>query len=442
LNETDQPGQKSAHVLPTNPRPAVLLGFVALLLAVGGFGTWAAVASIASAVIVPGVVIVDGSRKKVQHPDGGVVKHLLVRDGDRVRAGDVLIRLDETRPRASLAILRGRYDRARAVEARLLAERDEKPKIAFREDLLSRAEDPEVSEILTDQENLFDARRNSLEGEIAILRNGVAQLEDDIAGIKAQKKAKERQIALIQEEVQSRELLLEKGFTERPRLLALKREEARLAGERGEHMSQVARTKAKIGETELQIIQRKREFREEVVKDLRATRKEIADLEEQVGAAEHLLDDVEIRAPANGVVVGMAVHTVGGVIQAGNTILEIVPADDRLLIQARLPPQQIDNVVVAQQADVRFTAFNQRTTPPLSGTVSYISADRMLDRFSGEPYYEARITIPDEEVGRLTGRHLYPGMPADVIIKTGERTALQYLVQPILDSMERSWREE
>ena len=442
MNETDQPRQKSAHVPPTNPRPAVLLGFVALLLAVGGFGTWAAVASIASAVIVPGVVIVDGSRKKVQHPDGGVVKHLLVRDGDRVRAGDVLIRLDETRPRASLAILRGRYVRARAVEARLLAERDEKPQITFREDLLAGAEDLEVSEILTGQENLFEARRNSLEGEIAILRNGVAQLEDDIAGIEAQKKAKERQIALIQEEVQSRELLLEKGFTERPRLLALKREKARLAGERGEHMSQIARTKAKIGETELKIIQRKREFREDVVKDLRATRKEIADLEEQVGAAQHLLDDVEIRAPASGVVVGMAVHTVGGVIQAGNTILEIVPADDKLLIEARLPPQQIDNVVVAQQADVRFTAFNQRTTPPLSGTVAYISADRMLDRFSGEPYYEARITIPDEEVGRLTGRQLYPGMPADVIIKTGERTALQYLVQPILDSMARSWREE
>lgn len=434
--------QSDLPKLPLNPRPAILGGLMVIVIAIGGFGTWAAIAPMASAVIAPGVVNVDSKRKTVQHLEGGIVKELLVRDGDTVQADDVLIRLDETRPRATLGIIQGRHDAARALEARLLAERAEYGEIKFPDDLQARSSENKVSEILLGQQRLFEARRSSLDGEDAILKNQIVQLKDNITGIRAQQQSKERQFSLIQEEVRSLRTLLEEGYTERPRLLALEREAARLEGERAEHISEVARAKTTIGETQLQIIQLRREFRQQVVDDLRSVQAEISDLEERLGAAKHVFDHIEIRAPTSGVVVGMEVHTVGGVIRAGDTILEIVPADDKLIIEGQVHPLDIDNIAVGQKADINFTAFKQRTTSTISGEVIYVSADRLVDQRSGTPYYLARIMVADEEVARLGDRQLHPGMPAEVMIKTGERSALQYLTQPFLDSMERAWREE
>ncbi len=427
---------------PSNPRPAILLGLLVILVAFGGFGTWATMAPIASAVIAPGVVTVDSSRKKIQHLEGGSVNEMRVRDGDAVKAGDILIRLDEIRPKASLAILQTRYDTARASEARLLAEQQGLREISFPEGLLTRGDNGKVAEILAGQRHLFEARRTSLEGEAEILESRIKQLQDDAGGILAQQKAKERQISLIREEVDSIKGLLNKGFTDRPRYLALEREMARLEGERGELISEIARTNTRIGETQLEIIQLQRNFSEKVVTDLRTIGAEIADLEERIGAARHTLDNIEIRAPVDGVVVGMEVHTVGGVIGAGETILEIVPANDQLIIEARVQPHDIDNIFVGLYADVQFTAFKQRTTPNLLGEVTYLSADRIVDARTGEAYYLARILVTDDEVKRLGDDRLQPGMPADIMIKTGERTAFQYLVQPLLDSFEKSWREE
>ena len=428
--------------LPLNPRSAILFGFITITLIFGGLGTWAAMAPIASALIAPGVLTVDTSRKKIQHLEGGTIKALLVRDGDRVQGGDVLIRLDETQPRASLAILQSEYDSALALEARLLAERDNKHKITFAKDLLNRANEGKLAEILADQTKLFDVRRSARDGETSILQSRSVRLNENIEGLLAQQKAKQRQISLIEEETKGLRDLFQKGFTDRSRLMALERQSAELEGERGEHISAIASAKTNIAETELQIVQLQRDLQEKVVDELRKVRTQIFDLEERLGAALHVLEHIEIRAPVSGTVVQMSVHTVGGIIRSGETILEIVPADDKLIIEAQVQPLDIDNIAVGQEADIQLTAFKSWTTPILVGVVTYISADRMLDQRSGLPYYLARITVSDEEVERLEERELYPGMPAEVMIKTGERTALEYLAQPILDSMGRAWREE
>jgi HlyD family type I secretion membrane fusion protein len=426
-----------------NAHPPIVLGLAVIVLALGGFGTWAAVAPIASAVIAAGFVTVDTSRKEVQHLEGGTVKELLVRDGDAVKAGDVLIRLDETRAKASLGILQARYDAARALRSRLLAERDEAEVIGFPEDLVAvENDDPKVRELLVGQQNLFEARRRSLEGEVEILESQVTQLHDDITGIEAQQVAKERQIVLIHEEAGSLKDLLDKGYADRPRFLALQREIARLEGERGEHVSEIARAKTRIGETRLQVIQLHSDFREQVVTELRSLQTELADLEERLSAAKHTLAHIEIRAPTDGIVVGLGVHTIGAVIQGGETLMEIVPADDKLLIEAKVKPEDIDNVVVGQDAEVRFTAFKQRTTPTVQGEIIYVSADRVVDERLGQAYYIARAAVADEQVARLGERKLQPGMPAEVMIKTGDTTALHYLAQPLLDGMNRAWREE
>ncbi len=438
----ETPAPAKLPKLALNPKPAILLGFSAIALIFGGFGGWAAIAPIASAVIAPGVVTVDTNRKKIQHLEGGVVEELLVRDGDSIAAGDVLIRLDETQPRASLAILQGEYDATRAIEARLLAERSGAQTIELPSDLLDRAAETNVAEILSGQESFFEARRKSFDGEVSILRSRIARLQDNIAGLQAQQKSKERQIVLIKEETKGLRRLLAKGYTDRSRLLGLEREEADLEGERGEHRSDIAHARTSMAETELNIIQLRSDFQEEVVDELRTVRASLSDLRERIGAAKHILKHIEIRAPVNGVVVDMQVHTKGGVIRPGETILEIVPDDDNLIVEAQVDPLDIDNLAVGQQSDVHLTAFKRWTTPAISGEVTYVSADRLEDQSTGRPYYVARVAVADDEVAKLEDRNLYPGMPAEVMIKTGERTALQYLAQPMLDSMNRAWREE
>ena len=432
----------SPRRVPLNPRPALLIGAVAILIAFGGFGTWAAVAPLASAVIAPGFVKVDSNRKKVQHLEGGTVKDLQVRDGDRVEQGQVLVRLDETRAKASMAILQSRYDNARAIKARLLAERDEADAIAWPEDLRQRRDVPETDAMLSGQERLFLARRRSLTGETEILHKRVAQLGDDIEGIKAQQIAKERQVTLIREEAQSVKSLLDKGHTDRPRYLALQREEARLEGERGEHISAIARANNEMGETQLRVLQLERDFQERVETDLRAVAEELVDLQERLIAAEHTLNHIEIRAPVTGTVVGLSVHTLGGVIAPGGTVLEIVPLDDQLIVEAQVQPNDIDDLAIGQSADVNFTGFKQRSAPVLVGEVVYRSADRLMNERTGEPFYLVHVAVPDEQLDRLGDRRLQPGMPADVMIKTGERTALQYLFQPLLENLDHAWREE
>ncbi len=422
-------------------RKAILAGVCVAALTFGGLGTWAASADLASAVLAPGTFVVEGDRKLVQHLEGGVVSQLFVKDGDSVEAGQLLLSLDATQVRASLGVLRANLDAALAERARLVAEREEKAAVVFPDALIERGEDPGVQETVTGQNRLFEARLAAFEGRVEVLRQRIAQLKEEITGIEAQQRSKTRQVALIGEELAGLQELFAKGLTEKPRILALQRDQARLEGERGEHLAAIARAKKAIGETELEILQSTLQRQEEISTSLREVQTRILDLSERIAAARDRVDKIELRAPTAGVVVSLAITTEGAVLQPGETVLEIVPHDTRLVIEAKLRPDDIDSVAVGQTARLRLTALVQRTTPTLTGRVIYVSADRLEEQRSGEPYFLALVALDPDQIARLEGQPVLPGMPAEVMVETGARTALDYLVQPISDTLAKAWRE-
>ena len=422
-------------------RKAILAGVCVAALTFGGLGTWAASADLASAVLAPGTFVVEGDRKLVQHLEGGVVSQLFVKDGDSVEAGQLLLSLDATQVRASLGVLRANLDAALAERARLVAEREEKAAIVFPDALIERGEDPGVQETVTGQNRLFEARLAAFKGRVEVLRQRIAQLKEEITGIEAQQRSKTRQVALIGEELAGLQELFAKGLTEKPRILALQRDQARLEGERGEHLAAIARAKKAIGETELEILQSTLQRQEEISTSLREVQTRILDLSERIAAARDRVDKIELRAPTAGVVVSLAITTEGAVLQPGETVLEIVPHDTRLVIEAKLRPDDIDSVAVGQTARLRLTALVQRTTPTLTGRVIYVSADRLEEQRSGEPYFLALVALDPDQIARLEGQPVLPGMPAEVMVETGARTALDYLVQPISDTLAKAWRE-
>ena len=425
----------------TRTWPWVAAGLAAIVTAFGGVGGWGATVPLASAVVATGQVTVDTNRKRVQHLEGGIVADLRVRDGDDVEPGEVLIRLDETRAKASLAIVEAAYREELAKEARFVAERDGKAAIAWPEALRGDG-DPALAGLRASQQAIFDSRREALRGEIEILQEQVRQLDDEIVGLSAQKGAAERQTQLNEAELGPLRDLLSRGNTTRQRLHELETEVVRLEGVHGELVANIARAKTAIGETRLEIIQKQKAFLSEVVTGLREVQSSIQDLRERVVAAQDVLQRIDIRAPTAGMVVGLVVHGANAVVQPGETLLEIVPSGDLLLVEVRVQPQDIDNVAIGQPAEVRILAFKQRTTPTMEGVVSYVSADALTNQQDGSTYYLARIRIPEAQLERLRGQALQPGMPAEVMIRTGERTALAYMLQPVLDSMRRAWREE
>jgi HlyD family secretion protein/epimerase transport system membrane fusion protein len=440
VHEIDR-ANEAGLAIRVNARGAVIGGFAVIGVAVAGFGGWAATAPLATAVIAPAVVSVDGHRKQVQHLEGGIVRDLLVEDGALVTKDQVLVRLDDTRAKATLGISKSALDAARVLEARLVAERS-LTELRFPEALMARAGEANVAEMMRAQSALFAARRASIEGQRAILRQRIIRFEQEILGLEAQLSARETQSALIEEELGGQRELLKTGLTQRSRVLALEREAARIKGERGERISDVARSRNAIGGTELDLLQLDRTFHEKVTGDLRDAQAQIADLRERVGAAEQVLAYIDIRAPASGTAVGLSAHTVGGVIKPGETILEIVPEDSRLMVEAQLNPADIDNVAIGQESEIRLTGLRQRATPVLVGKVAYVSADRLTDPRSGAPYFVTRIDLPPGERARLGGVLVQPGMPAEVMIRQRERTVLDYLLQPVTDAMARAWRED
>lgn len=431
----------SRATLHTGIKRYAAIGLGALIALFGGLGGWAAVAEIDGAVIAPGVVEVESRRQTVQHLEGGIVSALKVRDGDRVEAGQTLVRLDDVKVRADLDILRGRMFALRAKQVRLRAERDGRARVDW--DLLGAAGDRrERSRLIESQRQSFAARRTSLTGEIELLTQRMAQLHADAEGLRAQRRSKARQIALLQEELVGLEKLYAKGYAPKTRILGLQREAERLAGERAQHASQIARAEKDIAETRIEILQRKREFRREVVAELEEVEGKLSELAERVVAARDQQRRLAVRAPKDGTVVNLRLHTVGGVLAAGDPILDLVPDGDRFELVARVAPRDIDKLSVGQPAEVRFSAFNMQTTPRLSGRVQTVSADRLVDQRSGEAHYEVRIRVPPAEIEQLDGVTLIPGMPVEVFINTGARTALSYLAKPFTDTLARTFREE
>ena len=416
-------------------------GLRALLVVGGVAGGWMALVPLSGAVVVPGNLVVQSNVKAIQHPTGGVVAQIAVNNGMRVNSGDLLLRLDATQAQASLQVVSKQLDEVRAKISRLVAERDGLPRPAIPAEMSARLDDGNVKTLLASEASLFRARVTARESQKELLQSKVSQLGEEIIGLEAQVASKAKQLELITGELTGVQELFDKRLVPIARLTALQRESARIEGERGQLMSTIAETKTKIDEAKLQMVRLDQDVRTEVVKDLGEAQVKEAELSERSIAARDVLNRIEMRAPTSGVIHQLNAHTIGGVIRAGDTVMEVVPDSDDLQIEAKLQPNDIDQVRKGQQAFVRFSAFNQRVTPQLIGQVSYVSPDTTSDKQTNMSYFTVRIMLPEEERRRLAGLQLSSGMPAEVFMQTGSRTMLSYLFKPILDQFQRAFVE-
>jgi HlyD family secretion protein len=433
-NLTSQAGRSFERELRTGLR----LLLAAILLA----GGWIVLMPLAGAVVVPGNLVVQSNVKTIQHPTGGVVAEIPVHNGMRVSGGDLLLRLDATQAQAGLQLVSKQLDEVRVRIVRLVAERDGLPGLQAPADLVARAGEIAVKTLLASEQSLFNARRNARRSQIELLQSRVSQLNEENAGLDSQVASKTKQLELITGELSGVQDLYDKRLVPLARLTTLQRESARIEGERGQLMSAIAETKSKIGEAQLQMVRLDQDFRTDVVKELGENQGKEAELVQRGIAARDLLDRIEIRAPTSGVVHQLSAHTIGGVIRAGDPIMEVVPDSDDLQIEARMQPNDIDQVRTGQKAFVRFSAFNLRVTPQLIGVVSYVSADTSRDQQTNAPYFTVRVALSENERRRLAGLQLVPGMPAEVFMQTGSRTMMSYLLKPITDQMQRAFVEK
>jgi HlyD family secretion protein len=423
-------------------RRHTLAGLTIVIVLALGVGGWAGSMTISGALIAPGSIVVDSNVKKVQHPTGGIVGELRVRDGDRVKEGDIVVRLDDTVTRANLAIVTKGLDELTARKARLESERDGDETVKFPADLLARDGDPGVAAILDGERKLFDLRRNARLGQKEQLRQRIGQLKEEVRGLTAQSESKEKEIKLIQRERDGVYDLWKQKLVPLTKLTELERSAVRVEGEAGQLIAQTAQAGGKISETELQILQIDRDLSSEVAKETREIDGKIGEFVERKVTAEDQLKRIDIRAPQDGTVFQSNVHTVGGVITAGDAIMLIVPDTDSLTVEAKVNPQDIDQLRLGQDALLRLSAFNQRTTPEIMGKVTRVSADTSTDQRTGQSYYTIRISMPATEVAKLDGLKIVPGMPVEAFVQTGERTMISYLVKPLQDQLMRMFREK
>jgi HlyD family secretion protein len=422
-------------------RRHALAGLVIVAVLAGGVGGWAGTMKLSGALIAPGSVVVDSNVKKVQHPTGGIVGELRARDGDRVKSGDVVVRLDDTVTRANLAIVTKGLNELTARKARLESERDSATEIAFPSDLLARTNDPDAVAAIESERRLFDLRRTARIGQKEQLRQRIEQLKEEIRGYRAQQEAKTKEIELIEREMVGVRDLWKQKLIPINRVTELERQAARLEGESAQLIAQSAQIGGKISETELQIIQIDRDLSSEVAKETREIDGKLGEFVERKVTAEDQLKRVDIRAPQDGTVFQSTVHTVGGVITAGDPIMLIVPEADNLTVEAKVAPQDIDQVKIGQTALLRLSAFNQQATPEINGLVTRISADAASDQRTGMTYYTIRIGMPPEEVAKLGDVTVIPGMPVEAFVQTGERTMLSYFLKPLSDQLMRAFRQ-
>lgn len=425
-------------------RPTILIGLMLMFVLFGIIGLWAALVPLSAGAIAPGRVATESNRKEIQHLEGGIVQEILVKDGDEVKANQVLVRLDATNAKARSDLVLGQYLAAKATESRLIAERDGKSEITFPAEYLQQeASNPKVKEALETQRRLFATRRESMEGQISVLNQKIAQSGDEIRGLKEQSAAANAQIGLLAQEIKTVEGLLATGNALKPRLLNLQRQQADLMGRRGEAQAMVSRANQTINEAKISILNLKNEYLNRTVAELKDTQVQLSTLEEQARATSDVARRVEVVAPIAGTITGLAVHTVGGVVQPGETLMNLVPLNDDLIVEAHVNPQDVDVVHAGLIAQVRLTAFKSRYLRPIEGKVTTISADRFDDPATRESYYIARVEIPQSELKSLGADiKLTSGMPADVLIVTGKRTMLSYVVQPIRDSFGHAFHDQ
>jgi HlyD family secretion protein len=421
-------------------RRYLVLGFASAFLLVGGVGGWAATTEISGAVIAQGKLVVDTNVKKVQHPTGGVVGELLVKDGDSVRQGDVVVRLDGTQARASLGVVNRALDELAARQARNEAELDGTKAVDFPPELAERRDDREISRLMAGEQKLFEMRRSARDGQKAQLREQIQQLQLQIGGNQAQEAAKAKEIQLLSQELESVRVLWKQNLVPISRVTALERDAARMEGERASLVAGIAQNRGKIAELELKIHQIDQDLSTEVGKELAEIRAKRSELTERRVAAEDQLKRVDLVAPQDGKVFQQSVHTVGGVVQAGEAVMLIVPGSDSLTVEAKVAPHDIDQIHLGQHAVLRFAAFNLRTTPELNGEIARIGADVTQEDKNSESYYSVRIRVLDGELARLDGLQLVAGMPVEAFIQTKPRTVASFLIKPLADQIARAFR--
>ena len=426
--------------LPVSDNRTRRLGYGIILVTFGIFGGWAAFAPIDGAVYAPGVVTVQTYRKTVQHLEGGIVKDVLVHDGDIVKKGDPLIVLDDAQLRSEYDMNHNQLIAAKAMEARLMAERDDKSSISFGS--MADADTPRGIEARTGETQVFNARRGARLGQIAVLQERIGQLNQQVKGTESMIGTKTNLESSYTGEIGDLRDLLAQGFVDKQRMLEQQRKLDMLKSEVADHRSTITKTRLQVNETQLQILQINKDFNSDVAKQLSEVQTKVYDLQERTAALADRLTRIIIRAPDDGMVIGMTVHTIGGVVRQATPLLDIVPSVSDLVVESQVPPQDINRVAVGKPADIRFSAFNSATTPVIEGIVTGVSADRLTNEKTGQPYYLARVKVTEEGARKLGDRKLLVGMPADVLVKTGERTMLQYLLQPARNAISQSMIEE
>ena len=420
----------------------IFIGTMIILVAFVGFGLWAAIAPIGSAVIAPGVVAVETGRQTIQHLEGGIIKQILVSEGSEVKVGDPLIRLEGTRAHAELALVEGQFFLAQANQGRLLAERDGLDKPLFPLELRKRAEtDPTVADIVAGQTNLFNARAAVVKGQVGILRQQIAQYQKQIEGYQSIEESKRSQLKLTKTELADLSSLLEDGYVTKSRVLALQREEAQLQGERGQALAEISRAEQGIGEANQHILQIENQRREDVSKDLHATEGQLDDLAQRRIATQDVVARLDIQSPMNGTVANLAVHTIGGVISPSMPMMEIVPNNNKLVVEAEVNPRDIDTIKIGDQVALRVSTADARLTPVIYGRLDEISRDRTPMSNNSRGAYKVRISIPPNEIARLGDAKLHVGMQVEALVSSGSQTALHYALKPMLDGLAKSFRE-
>jgi HlyD family secretion protein len=431
---------------PTSPRTRLrrvtLAGNLLILCFVLGLGTWSGFAPLESAAVASGVVESESSRKTIQHLEGGIIRKILVADGDVVRAGQTLISLEDTKARAEVQSLQGQLWDATAREARLQAEQHGLERVSFPAKLeIMQNESPSVAAVLTAQQSIFETRRQVFQSQAAVNREKKSQVEKEIEGLRAQESAASKRVEIVREEAATVAMLVDKGLERRPRLLNLQREMADIEGRRGEIVAQISRAGQVINESHATLLKLESDRQSEIAQSLREAQNQIFQIRERLQAAEDQLLRTAVRAPEDGVVTELRIHTLGGVIGAGAPLMDLVPRQDRLIVTARVRPEDIDVVRPGLSADVNLLPYNQRRVPRLEGTVTQVSADRLVDKRTDQPYYAAKIRVHPRVAG-IDGVQIIPGMPAQVFIKTGRGTVALYALRPLLDSFNKAFRED
>jgi HlyD family type I secretion membrane fusion protein len=421
--------------------PLVRAGLWILLAGIVLLGGWSLVAPLSGAVIAPGFVKIDLNRKVVQHQEGGIVSAIRVRDGDHVKAGQELIVLDDVRVDAQLDMLRTQYDAERAKAARLESERTFSEKVKFPRDIADRQSDPKINEFIVRESALFRARRESVDTQIAVLRKQIRESTQEAEALSAQLAAEEKALKLQKEELAANERLLDQGYVQKTRILTLERAVAEYEAKYGEHRAQASQARQRATELELRILAIRNDYAQKATDELKETTSRLFDLEERIRPSKDASERQRILAPIAGEVVGLRVFTPGSVIGPREVLMEIVPDDKRLIIDARIRPEDINHVRHGSHADIRLTAYKQRTTPLVEGDVIYVSGDRMVDEQSKAPYYVVHVNVSPQSLAQAGNLTMTAGMPAEVYIRTDERTTFDYLTAPVTSFLRRAMRE-